>query len=101
MDWTERIGSRIKLRDLHILLAVAEWGSMAEAAKRLAISQPVVSKAIADLERSIGVRLFDRTARGVEPTVFGRALLNRGIAVFDELRQSVQDVRFLRDSTSG
>ena len=92
MDWTERIGSRIKLRDLHILLAVAEWGSMAEAAKRLAISQPVVSKAIADLERSIGVRLFDRTARGVEPTVFGRALLNRGIAVFDELRQSVQDV---------
>ncbi len=55
MDWTERIGSRIKLRDLHILLAVAEWGSMAEAAKRLAISQPVVSKAIADLERSIGV----------------------------------------------
>ena len=97
MDWTERIGSRIKLRDLHILLAVAEWGSMAKAAKRLAISQPVVSKAIADLERSIGVRLFDRTARGVEPTVFGRALLNRGIAVFDELRQSVQDVGFLRE----
>lgn len=101
MDWTERIGSRIKLRDLHILLAVAEWGSMAAAAKRLAVSQPVVSKAIADLERSIGVRLFDRTARGVEPTVFGRALLNRGVAVFDELRQSVQDVRFLRDATSG
>ena len=52
MDWVDRVGSRIKLRDLHILLAVVEWKSMAEAARRLAVSQPVVSRAIADLEHA-------------------------------------------------
>ena len=101
MDWAERVGSRIKLRDLHILLAVAEWGSMAQAAQRLAVSQPVISKAIADLENSIGERLLDRMPHGVVPTVYGRALLSRGVAVFEELRQSVQDIRFLADPTAG
>jgi DNA-binding transcriptional LysR family regulator len=56
MDWTDRIGRRIKLRDLHILLAVEQYGSMARAADSLAISQPVVSKVVADLERIMGVR---------------------------------------------
>jgi len=69
MEWTDRIGRRIKLRDLHILLAVAQSGSMARAAERLAISQPVVSKTIADLEHTLGVRLLDRDRRGAEPTV--------------------------------
>jgi len=101
MDWADRVGSRIKLRDLHILLAVVEWGSMAQAAKRLAVSQPVISKAIADLEHSIGERLLDRMPHGVVPTLYGRALLSRGIAVFEELRQGVQDIRFLADPTTG
>ena len=56
MDWPDRIGRRLKLRDVHILLAVVQWKSMARAAERLAISQPVISKAIADLERTVGVR---------------------------------------------
>ena len=63
--------------------AVAEWRSMQRAAKNLAISQPVVSKTIADLEAVLGVRLFDRTPQGVEPTPYGRALLKRSIAIFD------------------
>jgi DNA-binding transcriptional LysR family regulator len=101
MDWADRIGSRLKLRDLHILLAVVEWRSMAKAARYLAVSQPVVSRAIADLERALGVRLLDRTPQGVEPTVYGRTVLNRGLAVFDELRGSVKDIRFLSDPTAG
>lgn len=48
MQWDERIGRRLKLRDVNILLAVVQWGGMAKAARRLAVSQPVVSKAIAD-----------------------------------------------------
>jgi len=101
MDWADRIGSRLKLRDLHILLAVVEWGSMAKAARHLAVSQPVVSRAIADLEQGLGVRLLDRTPQGVEPTVYGRTVLNRGLAVFDELRGSVKDIKFLSDPTAG
>ena len=52
MQWVDRVGSRLKLRDLHILLAVVKQGSMAKAAAQLAISQPAVSKAIADMEHT-------------------------------------------------
>jgi DNA-binding transcriptional LysR family regulator len=101
MQWTDRIGRRLKLRDLHILLAVAEAGSMSRAADRLAISHPVVSKTIADLEHAIGVRLLDRTPQGTEPTAYGRALLGCGTVVFDELRRGMQEIAFLSDPTSG
>jgi DNA-binding transcriptional LysR family regulator len=101
MRWIDRIGRRVKLRDLHILLAVAQSGSMARAAKRLAVSQPVVSKTVADLEHSLGVSLLDRTPQGVETTVYGRALLNCGAAVFDEMRRGIQEIEFLSDPTKG
>ena len=101
MQWTDRIGRRLKLRDLHILLAVAQAGSMSRAADRLAISHPVVSKTIADLEHALGVRLLDRTPQGTEPTAYGRALLSCGTVVFDELRRGVQELAFLSDPTVG
>jgi DNA-binding transcriptional LysR family regulator len=101
MQWSDRIGRRLKLRDLHILLAVAKSGSMGKAAAGLAISQPSVSKAIADVEHTIGLRLFDRGPRGIEPTIYGRALLHCGVAVFDELRQGVKQLEFLVDPTAG
>ena len=101
MPWSDRIGRRVKLRDLHVLLAVAETRSMAKAAQRLAISQPVVSKTIADLEHAVGVRLFDRTSQGVEPTAYGHSFIHCGTAVFDEMRRGVQDIEFLADPTAG
>ena len=98
---TERIGRRLKLRDLRILMTVVECGTMGKAAERLAISQPVVSKAIADMEHTLGVRLLDRSQRGVEPTPYGRALIKRGIAIFDEMRQGIEDIEFLSDPAAG
>ena len=101
MQWTDRIGRRLKLRDLHILLAVAKSGSMGKAAADLAISQPSVSKAIAEVEQANGLRLLDRGPQGIEPTIYGRALLKCGVAVFDELRQGVKEVEFLTDPNAG
>jgi DNA-binding transcriptional LysR family regulator len=101
MRWSDRVGRRLKLRDLHIVLAVAESGSMAKAAAELAISQPSVSKAIAEVEHLLGLRLFDRGPRGIEPTIYGRALVNCGVAVFDELRQGVKKLEFLVDPAEG
>jgi DNA-binding transcriptional LysR family regulator len=101
MQWADRIGRRIKLRDLHVFDAVAQSRSMTKAAHTLAISVPVVSKAIADLEHTIGVRLLDRNSQGVEPTIYGYALLSRSNAAFDELRQGVKDIEFLADPTAG
>ena len=101
MERTDRVERRLKLHDLRVLMSVVECGSMAKAADRLATSQPAVSRAIADLEYSLGVRLLDRGPRGVLPTAYGRALIKRGFAVFDELRQGVKDIEFLADPTAG
>jgi len=101
MQWSDRIGRRIKLRDLHLLQAVAHAGSMTKAANELAISVPVVSKAIADLEHTVGVPLLDRSPQGVEPTAYGRALMHRSVIAFEELRQGIKDIEFLTDPTAG
>jgi DNA-binding transcriptional LysR family regulator len=101
MRWDERIGRRLKLRDLHILLAVVEAGSMAKASTRLAVSQPAVWKAIAEMEHTLGVPLLDRSPQGVEPTDYGRAIIKRSVAIFDELRQAVTEIEFLSDPTVG
>jgi DNA-binding transcriptional LysR family regulator len=74
---------------------------MAKAAKDLALTQPAVSKAIAEMEHTLGVRLLDRTSRGVEPTPYGRALLKWGGVIVDDLHQAVKEVEFLADPTAG
>jgi len=97
----DHIVHRFKLRELRILLAVTQTGSMAKAATQLAISQPAVSRAIADMEATLGVSLLNRSSQGVEPTPCGRALIKRGVTVFDELRQGVREIEFIADPTVG
>lgn len=101
MSWDRQIGRRLKLRDLYILMSVVDAKGMGKAADRLNMSQPAVSNAIADLEQAVGVRLVDRSRQGVEPTSYGKALIKRGVAVFDELRQGVKEIEFLADPTAG
>src|SRR5689334_22740566 len=98
---SDRIGRRMKLHDLHVLMAVVQAGSMSRAAQVLYTTQPAVSRSIADLEHAIGVRLLDRGRHGVEPTEYGRALLDGGAAMFDDLRQAVSRIEFLADPTVG
>lgn len=101
VSWESRIGQRLRLRDLHVLFAVVQSGSMARAAAALGITQPAVSASIADLEHVLGVRLLDRGPRGVSPTPFGQTLLRRGQAAFDELRQGIKEIEHLADPASG
>jgi len=101
MQWADRIDRRFKLRDLRILMMVVECGTMGRAADRLSVSQPVVSKAIADMEHALGVRLLDRSRHGVEPTQYGRALIKRGVEIFDEMRQGIKEIEYLADPTAG
>jgi DNA-binding transcriptional LysR family regulator len=99
--WMERIGRRLKLRDLYILSAVVRWGSMAKGASHLGMSQPAVSEAIASLEAALGVRLLNRHAQGVESTIYADALLKRSQVVFDELMQGINDIEFLTNPEVG
>lgn len=97
----DRVERRLKLHDLRVLMSAVQAGSMTKAAEHLGTAQPALSRSIAELEYALGVRLLDRGPRGVEPTAYGRALINRGVAVFDELRQGVRDIEFLADPTAG
>jgi DNA-binding transcriptional LysR family regulator len=97
----DQISRRIKLRHLRAVIAVTECGSMARASERLAVSQPVISKTIAELEQLLGVSLFDRVAHGVIPTLYGRALLNRSAAIVDDLNTIVSEQKHLADPTRG
>src|SRR5882762_10891577 len=101
MQLSDRIGRRMKLQDLHVLMTVVQAGSMGKAAQRLNTVQPAISRSIAELEHALGVRLLDRNRQGVKPTEYGRALLDGGTAVFDNLRQSVKTIEFLADPTVG
>ena len=76
-------------------------GTLAKAAIQLRVSQPAVSQVIADLEYALGRKAFRSHSRGVEPTIYARALLARGRAAFDELRQGIRDIESLADPTAG
>src|SRR5215204_2221806 len=101
MQLSDRIGRRVKLQDLHVLMTVVQAGSMAKAAGRLNTGQPNISRSITELEHAVGVRLLDRHRRGVEPTAYGRALLEGGVVVFDGLRQALKSIESLADPTAG
>src|ERR1700733_5719954 len=100
-DWEGEIGRRIRLRDLHIFLTVSQRGSMAQAAAQLGVSQPAVSGVIADLERTLGVPLFERSTRGVKPTMYARAMMDCSVAAFDDLKQGIRTLENLADPAAG
>src|ERR1043166_8853922 len=101
MVWDDRIGRRLKFKDLQMLMAVVEAGGIGKAADRLNYSQPAVSKAIAALEHAFGKRLLERGRKGSELTPYGDALVKCGSAVFDELRRGLASIELLADPTAG
>src|SRR6195256_3382098 len=101
MHVNDRIGRRVKLHDLHVLMAVVQAGGMGKAARLVNTSQSATTRSIGQLNHALGVRLLERSPQGIEPTQYGRALLGCGAAVFDELRQGVKSIEFLTDPTVG
>jgi DNA-binding transcriptional LysR family regulator len=91
----------MRLQDLRVLITVVEAGSMGKAARRLNTSQPAISRSISDLEHTFGVRLLDRNRQGVVATKYGRALIECGVVVFDDLRQGIRNIEFLADPNAG
>jgi len=101
MPWNDSIERRLKLKDLRALIAVIEEGGIGKAAERLNYSQPAISQAIANLERTIGKRLMERGRKGIELTPYGVALLKCGVDIFDDLRKGVEKIELLADPTAG
>lgn len=100
-NWEQEVSRRLSLRDLNIVFGVAEHGSMAKAALRLGVTQSAISQVVASIEGDLGVRLFDRSRRGVEPTIYGTALIERARAAFDELRSGLLEIDDLKNEGTG
>lgn len=101
LDHWGRVARHLKLRDLRVFLLVKQCGSMAKAAQHLGVSQPAVSQIIANLEQTLDLKLFDRTAQGVVPTIFGSELAEGVVASTDSLAQSLRKISYLQDPTRG
>jgi DNA-binding transcriptional LysR family regulator len=93
--------SRLKLQDLRVLVVAAEVGSMAKAAVALGLSQPSVSYAIANLEKTLAVPLLDRGPQGVAATEYGRALIERGLVALNEMQHAVDTIEVLGEPGRG
>ena len=88
-------------QNLRAFLLVAESRSFSQAAKRLHLTQPAVSKRIAQLEAQLNVSLFDRIGRRISTTEAGEALLPHARAVHLELQAAQQSVRDLAGEVRG
>jgi DNA-binding transcriptional LysR family regulator len=97
----ERTRRRVRLRDLETLVAVVQAGGMRKAAGELHMSQPAVSKAMRELEDTLGHSLLERGRRGVAPTPFGQALVARSKVVVDELQNALRELAYLADPEAG
>ena len=97
----ERVLTRLKLKQLRLLVAVARHGSILHAAREMNLSQPAATKMIKDLETDFEVQLFTRTNRGVLPTVFGDSLIRHGKLVFAQIAHAAQELDDLAQGTAG
>src|SRR5258708_30195921 len=68
---------------------------------KVGVYTPSIWEVIAGLEHALGVRLLDRSPKGIVTTPYGEALLARGRAAFDELRQGIRDIEFIADPDAG
>jgi DNA-binding transcriptional LysR family regulator len=92
----------IELRLIQHALALARFGNFGRAAESLGISQPSMTRSIATLEESLGVKLFDRNRRGIEPTAFGAVFLAQGQVLLDSeaaLHAKIESLAGLQEGT--
>jgi DNA-binding transcriptional LysR family regulator len=97
----QRLPRHLKMGELRVFVAVLEHRSFRKAAAVLHLTQPAVTKAIAGLESTLDVKLFDRLANGVEPTVHAQCFAPRARAIFDELRRAAQDLTLVSSGARG
>ena len=91
----------LTIRQLRIAAAIGDAGSLVGAAATLNVTQPTISKALHELEAIVGVELFERTRRGVVPTLFGIALVRHAKLLMSQIRHAAEELADLKDGTGG
>ncbi|GAB4064445.1 LysR family transcriptional regulator [Ancylobacter sonchi] len=97
----QKLSTRLKLRQVEIVIAVAEQGSFLAASHQLELSQPAVSKAVQEVETILGQPIFDRVPRGVLINPFGRAVVERGRAMLSLVDGLGDDIVLIEQGLAG
>lgn len=97
----ERVLTRLKFKQLRLLVAVGKHHNIQNAARELNVSQPAATKMIKELELDFEVLLFERTNRGVVPTVYGEALIRHGKLIFSQVSNAAQELEDLNEGSVG
>ena len=90
----------VDLRDLELLEALEQYGTLTAAAEHLFVSQPALSQRLVRLEERLGTQLFDRVGRGLVVNPAGKRMLQAARVILHELRDAVRDVSHLHGDHS-
>jgi len=93
--------ARLKTRQLLLLIALDDQRNIHRAAEELHMTQPAASKQIKDLEEMLGVRLFDRLPRGMEPTIYGETMIRHARMALTSLSLAHDDIVALKSGLTG
>jgi DNA-binding transcriptional LysR family regulator len=95
------IGRKFRLRHLELIAEIYDCRSILKASKRLSLTQPTVTKALQDVETTLGLKLFERTNRGIEPTEYGEIFARHAKVLLAQLRHAAEELENLRVGHSG
>lgn len=95
------ITRKFRLRHIELIAELYECRSISKAARRLSLTQPTLTKALRDVERTLGLALFERTNRGLEPTAYGEIFARHAKIVLAQLRHAAEELDSLRVGYSG
>ncbi len=96
-----QVAHRLTVRHLRLIAAILSEGNLLRAAEALNMTQSAVTKALQDAEGQMGVLLFERTNRGVVPTIFGASLAAHARLILAQISKAEQEMANLRDGTEG
>ena len=99
LDWYIR--ANLKPRHLQLLVALDDFRNVGKVAASLNITQPAVSKSLAELEKGMGMKLFERTARGMHPTIYGECLIRHARTVLTDLAHARDELTELMSGAAG
>jgi DNA-binding transcriptional LysR family regulator len=95
------IARKFRLRHVELIAELVDSRSILKACKRLNLTQPTVTRALQDVEATLGVPLFTRTNRGLEPTPYGEIFARHAKIVLAQLRHAAEELENLRAGYSG
>lgn len=99
LDWYIR--ANFKPRHLQLLVAMDEFRNIRKVADHVNVTQPAVSKALAEMEKGLGARLFERTPRGIHPTVYGECMIRHARTLLMGLNHARDELRGLMSGSHG